>query len=190
MAAFFDGSIVLILALIPPGHDSAIDIPDRASDPTGFIKEQKINDSSNFFGLANAANRVEGIEFFIHFRDFFRRHNFLINIGFDHPDRDRIDSDIVAGQFHRHVLGQRMQPSLLHGIGRRRCGLDRLPGPHRANIDNRPRAIVFHIPGHSPGDKEKALIQIEISIVILLAVIQKGGRPEIPGSVYKIAHMI
>ena len=132
-------------------------------------------------GLANAATiGWKGSNWFIHFfRNFFRRHNFLINIGFDHPDRDRIDADMVAGRSSIAICCVReCSPAF--------CSWNRLEEgvastARLAHIEPTftidPAPLSFIRPwANSLGDKEKASIQIEISIVDPPCCDPKGSR--------------
>ncbi len=53
-------------------------------------------------------------------------------------------------------------------ISARRGRLDRLFGPHRADVDNGAATVGLHVLCHRLGDEKKAFVEIEIFITLVI----------------------
>ena len=90
----------------------------------------------------------------------------------------------VCRQFHREVVGQRMHAGLGHRVPGRRRRRDRLVGPHAADVDDRAAgACGLHTPYHGLGEEERGPTQLQIRVVVLLAVVEEVLGDEESGRV-------
>lgn len=94
------------MILIAPSHHATVDIPNRASDPGRFVRQQKCNRFGNFFGASDTADWVETVETLKNRVDLFFRNETLKDWSAHDGRRYRIHSDASACQFHGKMLRQ------------------------------------------------------------------------------------
>src|SRR6185437_6400337 len=163
---------------------AAFDVPDGAGDPAGVRGQQEGDGGGDVAGGADTAERVEAVEAVQGVVELVLGDEPLIQRGGDDGGGDRVDPDVVGGQFDREVLGQRVQPGLGEGVPRRRGGRDGLVGPHAADVDDRAAvALLDHAAGHGLGEEEDGPVQLQVGVVEGAVVVQERLGDEEPGRV-------
>ncbi len=83
-----------------------------------------------------------------------------------------------------------METRFSHRVGRGRCCLHGLLGPHRADIDDGATlASRDHFASYMLGYEERAFIQLHVSIVVFFRVLQKSFGEENSGAVSQQIHV-
>src|SRR5215831_3899909 len=100
-------------------HHTAVDIVDRASRPAGVIGQKEHDVVGEILRPAYAADRVECIETLGQgLLDLVRIDERIEERCHGHSRRHRVYPDPVTAELHREILGEGVQASLLHRIGR------------------------------------------------------------------------
>ncbi|SPA13729.1 hypothetical protein CBM2633_A40467 [Cupriavidus taiwanensis] len=166
-------------ASVTAGHHAAIHIPDCAGDPARLVRKQEDDGLGHIARGAHAADRVEAVKALQRAVDFRLGDKAFVDRRLDHRGRYRVDTDTPGGEFHRKMLRQRVQAGLGHRVsGRRRRG-DGLLCPHRADVDDRSRALGGNqVGGDLLRHEEERLVQLHVLVVIRILMIEEGLREE------------
>ena len=110
--------------------------------------------------------------------DLFLLNKRVVDRGRNHGWGHGIDADLVVRQFHGEMLCEGMEAGLGHRVGRARGGLDCLLGPHGADHNDGPAAVVLHVLRDGLGDEEGGLVELVVRVVITGVVLEErlGGE--------------
>jgi hypothetical protein len=85
------------------------------------------------------------------------------------------------------MLGQRKEGRLRHRIGGRRPGLDGLPSPHRADVNDAAlRFLINHPLRRGLGQEEKRFVDDVVLMIILARVFEEWSGEELPGGIDEV----
>ena len=100
-------------------HHTAVDIVDRAGRPAGLIRQKEHDMVGEILRPAYATDRVECVEpFGQRLLDLIRIDERIEERCHGHSGRHRVYPDPVTTELHVEILGEGVQASLLHRIGR------------------------------------------------------------------------
>src|SRR5258708_1686721 len=145
----------LLLLIVP--QQTAVDEECCSRDVVGFIGSQEIGQTGDVFRLAEPAERNVLQQFFELYRII---QEFCVDGCFDGAGRDRVDSDLVRGEFDGQVSRQHLDSSLARAIGGKMR--ERELFVDRTDIDDFPRAIGLPKVTHDRLGHKKHTLQVDI----------------------------
>ena len=111
-------------------------------------------------------------------------HEALVGGRLDERQRDRVHADAVGGELDREVLGEHVAAGLRGRVGARRRGLDRVDGPHRADVDDRAAAALAHRGGDGLRDPvRRPQDRVQRLLEVLLGLLEERHGAEDAGAV-------
>ena len=147
-------------------------------------ESRKTIDGGDVLGCSDPSQRVEAVESLHRLLELVGGDEALVQRRGHHCGRHRVDANAVARQFHGQVVGQGVKAGFRHRVPGRRRRRHRLMGPHAADVDDRTTgACSLHTPNHGLGQEERGPAQLQVRVVVLLAVVEELLGDEEPGRV-------